>query len=173
MARWVKGTLKFRRRNTYFPKGLVVTEYCFTRSRGSPFKKHYASFLAISSERISCTARATYHYTTAGGCSNAETGARKPEREATAKARSFVASLLRMTERAVFWAKDRGGKLPRYIGENGGRGRCSNAETGPKGSYEGTGRTRKPEREARHRGEIPPLPFGSLRSLRVGRDDTS
>ena len=31
--------------HTYFPKGLGVTDYCFTASCGSPFKKTSTQFL--------------------------------------------------------------------------------------------------------------------------------
>ena len=60
----------------------------------------------------------TNHYTKEGGVQKRkpEPGNRKGKQGITA--RSLVASLLGMTERAVFWAKDRGGKPPRYVGGN-------------------------------------------------------
>ena len=46
-------SLKTWGRDTYFPKGLVVTEYCFTRSRRSPSERPHANFLAICLSRMS------------------------------------------------------------------------------------------------------------------------
>jgi hypothetical protein len=87
------------------------------------------------------------HYTTAGGCSNAETGARKPEREAIATARSLrspgAPGSVGMTARGPASSfRLRSGVPELRRDESPWQGAGTIADFGPKGSKEGTGTPR-------------------------------